>query len=105
LRALGVTSAERWPLVPDIPTIAEAVPGYEVSIWYGLVAPRGTPAEIVVTLNAAVNAGLANPEILARFTEAGGLPMPMTASELGKLIADETEKWHKVVEFAGISIN
>jgi tripartite-type tricarboxylate transporter receptor subunit TctC len=105
LRPLGVTTAERWPLVPDIPAIAETVPGYEASVWYGLVAPRGTPAEIVATLNAAVNAGLADPDILARFTEAGGLPMPMTASELGKLIADETEKWQKVVEFAGISIN
>ena len=92
LRPLGVTTAERWPLVPDIPAIAETVPGYEASVWYGLVAPRGTPAEIVATLNAAVNAGLADPDILARFTEAGGLPMPMTASELGKLIADETER-------------
>jgi tripartite-type tricarboxylate transporter receptor subunit TctC len=105
LRALGITTAKRWPLVPDVPAIAETVPGYEASVWYGLVAPAGTPAEIVATLNTAVNAALEDPEVLAKFTEAGGLAMPMTASELGKLIADETEKWHKVVELAGISIN
>jgi tripartite-type tricarboxylate transporter receptor subunit TctC len=104
LRVLGVTSAERWGALPDIPTIAETVPGYEADIWYGVVAPKETPPEIVAMLNKAISAALADPKLLTRFAEAGGLPMPMSSSEFGKLIADETSKWRRVVEFAGLSV-
>ena len=80
------------------------MPGYEADVWYGVVAPKGTPPEIVAVLNKAINAGLADRRLAARFAETGGLPMPMSSSEFGKLIADETEKWRKVVEFAGVSV-
>jgi tripartite-type tricarboxylate transporter receptor subunit TctC len=105
LRALGVTVAERWPALPDIPTIAETLPGYEASIWYGISAPRGTPADIVAILNKSVAAGLADPKVKAKLAELGGIPMPMSPAEFGKLVADETEKWAKVVKFANISID
>jgi tripartite-type tricarboxylate transporter receptor subunit TctC len=105
LRGLGVTAPKRWESLPDIPAIAETVPGYEASVWYGLVAPEGTPSEVVATLNQAVNTALADPKLQTRFAEAGGLPMPMSPREFGRLIADETEKWRKVVEFAGVSVN
>jgi tripartite-type tricarboxylate transporter receptor subunit TctC len=105
LRALGVTVATRWPTLPDIPAIAETIPGYEASIWYGLSAPKGTPPEIVAILNKSVTAGLADPKTKARLAELGGIPMPMTPAEFGKLIADETEKWAKVVKFANISVD
>jgi tripartite-type tricarboxylate transporter receptor subunit TctC len=102
LRALGVTAAKRSEAIPDVPTIGETVPGYEASVWYGIVAPKGTPAEIIDKLNQAVNAVLANPELKARLADLGGAPMPMTPAEFGKLVADETAKWAKVVEFAGV---
>jgi tripartite-type tricarboxylate transporter receptor subunit TctC len=105
LRGLGVTAGKRWESLPDMPAIAETVPGYEASVWYGLVAPKGTPSEVVATLNQAVNAALADSKLQSRFAEAGGLPMPMSPSEFGRLIADETEKWRKVVEFAGVSVD
>ena len=105
LRALGVTTAKRWGSMPDIPAIAETVPGYEATVWYGIVAPKGTPSEIITRLNKAVNAALADANLVTRFADAGGLPMPMNPSEFGKLIADETEKWRKVVEFAGVSVD
>jgi tripartite-type tricarboxylate transporter receptor subunit TctC len=105
LRALGVTVAERWPALPDIPTIAETLPGYEASIWYGISAPKGTPADIVAILNKSVAAGLADPKVKAKLAELGGIPMPMSPAEFGKLVADETEKWAKVVKFANISID
>jgi tripartite-type tricarboxylate transporter receptor subunit TctC len=105
LRALGVTAGKRWGLFPDLPTIAETVPGYEARVWYGIVAPKGTPPNVVATLNKAVNAALTDPKLLARFTEAGGLPMPMSPGEFGRLIANETDKWRKVVEFAGVSVD
>jgi tripartite-type tricarboxylate transporter receptor subunit TctC len=103
LRALGVTTAQRWPLLPDIPAIAETVPGYQVDIWYGMYAPRATPAPIVAALNKAVNAGLADAHVKARIAEGGGLPMPMTPAEFGQFTLDDIEKWRKVVEFAGVS--
>jgi tripartite-type tricarboxylate transporter receptor subunit TctC len=105
LRGLGVTSAKRWESLPDMPTIAETVPGYEADVWYGIVAPKRTPPEIVAILNKAINEGLADPAMRARFEHVGGVPMPMSPSEFGKMIADETEKWRKVVQFAGVSVD
>lgn len=104
LRALGVTSKERWPSVPEIPAIAETVPGFESIGFYGIAAPKGTPAEIVQALNKAVGTALDDPKLVARLRDVGGLPMPMTPAEFGQLVAEETEKWRKVVEFAGVSV-
>jgi tripartite-type tricarboxylate transporter receptor subunit TctC len=101
LRALGVTAAKRSDALPDVPTIGETVPGYEVAVWNGICVPKGTPAEIIGTLNRAVNAVLSDPRLQARFAELGGAPMPMTPAEFGKLVSDETEKWAKVVKFSG----
>jgi tripartite-type tricarboxylate transporter receptor subunit TctC len=105
VRALGVTSPQRWPGVPDIPAIAETVPGFEAVGFYGISAPKGTPPEIVETLNKAVAEALKDPKLVERLTAVGGIPKPMTPAEFGKLIADETEKWRKVVEFAGVSVD
>lgn len=105
LRGLGVTSPKRWPSVPDIPAIAETVPGFESVGFYGISVPKGTPPEIIATLNQAVGEALKDPKLVARLTEVGGLPKPMTPAEFGKLVADETEKWRKVVEFAGVSVD
>jgi len=102
LRALGVTTATRLEVVPDIPTVAEFLPGYEVSDWTGIGVPRGTPVEIVDRLSAEINAGLDNPKIKARLAELGSLLMPMSRAEFGKMIAAETENWAKVVASAGI---
>ena len=102
LRALGVTTAARSDLFPDIPTIAEFLPGYEASAWLGLGAPRGTPTEIVEKLNREINAGLADPKIKARFADLGGTVLPLSPSDFCKLIADETEKWGKVIRAANI---
>jgi tripartite-type tricarboxylate transporter receptor subunit TctC len=102
LRALAVTSATRSAALPDVPTMAESVPGYEATAWYGLAAPKGTPAKIVDILNKEVNAGLGDPTIKDKLADLGGLPMPMTPADFGKFIADETEKWGKVIRAAGI---
>jgi tripartite-type tricarboxylate transporter receptor subunit TctC len=104
LRGLAVTSKERWPSVPEIPAIAETVPGFDATGFYGIAAPKGTPPEIVAALNKAVNAALADDKLVARLRDLGGLPMAMTPEEFGKLEADETDKWRKVVEFAGVSV-
>src|ERR1700681_2780772 len=104
LRALGVASLQRWPGVPDIPAIAETVPGFESIGFYGISAPKGTPPEIVEILNKAVGEALKDPKLVERLTMIGGIPKPMTPAEFGKLIADETEKWRKVVEFSGASV-
>jgi tripartite-type tricarboxylate transporter receptor subunit TctC len=101
LRALGVTAPKRAAAIPDVPTIGDTVPGYEAIVWYGIVAPKGTPPEIVDTLNTAVNEVLADPKLKARLAELGGEAMPMTPAQFGKLIADETDKWAKVVKFSG----
>ncbi len=105
VRALGVTSPQRWPSVPDVPAIAETVPGFESVGFYGISAPKGTPPEIVELLNKAVGEALMDPKLVARLAEVGGIPKPMTPAEFGKLVADETEKWRKVVEFAGVSVD
>jgi tripartite-type tricarboxylate transporter receptor subunit TctC len=105
VRALGVTSAQRWPGLSDIPAIAETVPGYESSVFYGMSAPKGTPPEIVAILNKAVNDGLKDPKLVAQLAGLGGSPKPMTPAEYGRLISEETEKWRKVVEFAGVSVD
>ena len=102
LRALAVTSAGRSEALPEVPTMAESVPGYEASAWFGLGAPKDTPAEIIERLNAAVTDGLADPKIKARLGDLGGVPMPMSAAEFGKHLADETEKWSKVVRAINI---
>ena len=96
VRALGMTASKRVAALPDVPAIAETVPGYEASVWYGIAAPKGTPPDIIATLNQAVNTVLANPKLQARLAELGGEAMPMTATEFGKLVAAETEKWGKV---------
>ena len=101
LRPLAVTTATRWDGLPDIPTISDFVPGYEASGWFGLGAPRNTPAEIVDTLNREVNAGLTDPKLKARLEGLGGTVLTGSAADFGKLLADETEKWAKVVRFSG----
>src|SRR3984893_15845999 len=105
VRALGVTSQVRWPGVPDVPAIAETVPGFESVVFYGISAPKGTPPEIIDILNKAVGEALTDPKLVARLAELGGIPKPMQPAEFGKFIADETEKWRKVVEFAGVSVD
>jgi tripartite-type tricarboxylate transporter receptor subunit TctC len=101
LRALAVTTATRAEALPDLPTVAEFVPGYEASAFYGLGAPRGVPAEVVDRLNSEINSGLADASIRARLAEIGGIPLTGSPADFGKLIADETEKWAKVVKFSG----
>jgi len=102
LRALGVTTATRVDALPAVPAIAEFVPGYVATGWYGICAPTGTPAAIIDRLNSEIIAGVAAPDLQARFLALGVEPMPMTAAEFGKFIADETEKWARVIMLAGI---
>ena len=102
LRALAVTTATRSEALPDVPTVGEFVPGYEASGWFGIGAPKNTPAEIIDRLNKEINAALADPRVKARFAELGGTVFAGSPADFGKLIADETEKWGKVVKFAGI---
>jgi tripartite-type tricarboxylate transporter receptor subunit TctC len=101
LRALGVTAGKRSEALPDVPTIGETVPGYQVDVWNGISVPKGTPPEVIDTLNRAVNAVLADPRLKARFADLGGAPMPMTPAEFGKLVSDETAKWARVVKLSG----
>ena len=105
VRAIGVTTPQRWPGLPDVPAIAETVPGFESVGFYGVAAPKGTPPEIVETLNKAINLALKDPKLAARLAEVGGLPKPMSPAEFGQLVASETEKWRKVVEFAKVSVD
>jgi tripartite-type tricarboxylate transporter receptor subunit TctC len=105
VRALGVTSPKRWPGFPDTAAIAETVPGFESVGFYGISAPKGTPPEVVDILNKAIAEALKDPKIVEQLTTAGGIPKPMTPAEFGKLIADETEKWRKIVAFAGVSVD
>jgi tripartite-type tricarboxylate transporter receptor subunit TctC len=102
LRALAVTSAIRWDTLPDLPTVADVLPGYEASAWFVVGAPIGTPAEIVDKLNVQINAGLSDPTMKARVAGLGGMVLPGAPADFVKLIADETDKWGKVVKAAGI---
>jgi tripartite-type tricarboxylate transporter receptor subunit TctC len=102
LRALAVTTATRSEALPDIPTVAEFVPDYEASVRIGVGAPKATPAEIVEKINREINAGLADPRMKARLADLGGTVLPGSPSDFGKFLADETEKWGRVVKFAGI---
>jgi tripartite-type tricarboxylate transporter receptor subunit TctC len=102
LRALAVTTATRSEALPDVPAVGDFVPGYESSAWLGLGVPRNTPVEIVDKLNKEVNAGLADPKLKARLVDVGGAVLAGSPGDFGKLIADETEKWGKVVKFAGL---
>ena len=104
LRALAVTTATRSPALPDIPTMGEFLPGYEMSGWQGIGAPKNTPSEIVGRLNKEINAVLADPKIKARFAELGGTPLPGSPADFGMLVADETEKWAKVIRAANIKL-
>lgn len=102
LRALGMSTAERIPLLPDVPAVGEFLPGYEATGTQGLGAPRGTPPEIIATLNREINAGLANPKIRARLADLGNEPLPLSPAAYAKLLADDTEKWGKVVRATGL---
>jgi tripartite-type tricarboxylate transporter receptor subunit TctC len=102
LRPLAITSATRSEALPDVPTVSEFVPGYEASFWFGVGAPKSTPAEIVDKLNEEINAGITDPKIKARLADLGSTPVVGSPAEFGKFIVEETEKWGKVVKFAGI---
>ena len=102
LRALAVTGAARSPVLPEVPSVAEFVPGYEASGWYGIGAPKTTRAEIIQRLNTEINAALVDPRLLERLAALGGTALVLSPTEFGKLIADETEKWAKVIRATGI---
>jgi tripartite-type tricarboxylate transporter receptor subunit TctC len=104
LRALAVTTATRAEVLPDLPTVADFVPGYESSAIYGVVAPRNTPTEIIDRLNREINAALADPNMKARLADLGGTVLPGSPADFGKLVADETEKWSKVIRAANIKV-
>jgi tripartite-type tricarboxylate transporter receptor subunit TctC len=104
LRALGVTAAVRSAALPYVPTIAETVPGYEASVFYGVSAPKSTPPEVIEILNKVFTAALSDPSIQKRIAELGGVPLLMTPIEFGRLLTDESEKWAQVVKSAGISV-
>jgi tripartite-type tricarboxylate transporter receptor subunit TctC len=104
LRALAVTSATRSEALPDVPTIAEFVPGYE-AIWNGLVAPKATPVEIIDQLNGAITASLVDPKLKAQFANVGSVPKSMTPAEFGKFVAEDTDKWGKVIRAANIRVD
>jgi tripartite-type tricarboxylate transporter receptor subunit TctC len=104
VRALAVTIAERSQALPDVPTVAESVPGFEASTWQGIGAPKGTPADIVAKLNKEINAALADAKIRERLADLGSIPTPMSPSAYAKLIAEETEKWGKVIRDAHITL-
>jgi tripartite-type tricarboxylate transporter receptor subunit TctC len=105
LRAIAVTTDKRSDALPDVPTVADTVPGYEASAWFGIGVPKGTPPDVIEKLNKTVNAALADPKFIARLADLGGGPMGGTPAAFGKVMADETAKWKKVVEFSGASID
>src|SRR6516225_4394939 len=101
LRPLAVTSARRSEVLPDVPALGEFVPGYEANAVQGMGAPKGTPADIIDTLNREINAGLADPKLKARFADLGATVFPVSPVEFGSFMAEETEKWGKVIRFSG----
>jgi len=105
LRALGVTSTNRDPSFPDVPPIADTVPGYEATAWFGVGMPKGTPREAIDKMNAAINKALADPKLRTRLAELGGSPIPGTPEDFGKTIVAETEKWAKVVAASGATVD
>ncbi|HXN70631.1 MAG TPA: tripartite tricarboxylate transporter substrate binding protein [Bradyrhizobium sp.] len=105
LRGLAVTSTTRSAVLPDLPTVADFLPGYEASAWYGVVAPKKTPAELIDKMNAEINAVLATPVAKTRFADLGAFLLPGSPADFGKLLADETEKWGKVVKFSGAKVD
>ena len=102
LRALAVTTATRLQSLPEIPTVGDFLPGFEASQWYGVAAPRNTPAEIIAKLNQEINAALADPKMKARLADTGGAMLQGSPADFAKLIAEETDKWGKVIKFASI---
>ena len=102
LRALAVTTATRWDGLPEHPTVSQTVPGYEASAWFGVGAPKGTPAEIIGRLNQEINAALADDKMKSRIASLGATGLAGSPTDFGKLIVAETEKWAKVVKFAGL---
>ncbi len=102
LKALAVTTAKRSPVFPDVPTVGEFLPGYEASVWFGIGAPKKTPAEIVERLNKEINAGLKDPTISARLSEGGGIPLTGSTADFEKLFVDDARKWAKVMREANI---
>jgi tripartite-type tricarboxylate transporter receptor subunit TctC len=105
LRALGVTSAQAVPVLPGVPTVAETVPGFEASSWFGVAAPKGTPNEIVDKLNREINAAIADPKIKARIEDLGGIAFPGSAADFGKFVQAETDKWRPVVIKSGATVD
>jgi tripartite-type tricarboxylate transporter receptor subunit TctC len=105
LRGLAVTSTTRSDVLPDLPPVADFLPGYEASAWYGIGAPKGTPAGVIDRLNKETNAILADPAAKKRFADMGAFLLPGSAADFGKLLADETEKWGKVVKFSGARVD
>jgi len=105
LRALAVTTEKPAPALPGVPTVAETVPGYEASAWFGMGAPKDTPRPIIERLNREINEAMKDPELLKKLADLGGTPIAGTPEDFGKVIADETEKWRKVVEFAGVKLD
>jgi len=104
LRALAVTTEERSPAIPDVPSLGDTVKGYEASAWFGMGAPAKTPKDVIAILNNGINEALADPKMKPRFEDLGGVPMGGTPEDFGKIIVAETAKWKKVVEFSGTSI-
>jgi tripartite-type tricarboxylate transporter receptor subunit TctC len=104
LRALGVTTAQRSDALPNVPTVAETVPGYEASAFFGMSVPKGTPPQVIERLNTEINAGLADPGLKAKLAELGGIVTPGTPEQFGQVIAEETEKWAKVIKAGGVSL-
>jgi len=105
LRALAVTTEMRSAALPDVPTLGETVKGYEASAWFGMGAPAKTPKDVIAIINKAMNDGLKSPKMVARLADLGGVPLTGTPEDFGKIVVAETEKWKKVVEFAGVSVD
>jgi tripartite-type tricarboxylate transporter receptor subunit TctC len=102
LRALAVTTATRSEVLPDLPSVGESVPGYEASSWFGIGAPQNTPVSVITMLNREINEALADPKLKARLSELGGMMLPRTPADFGKLVAEDTEKWARVIRATNI---